>query len=304
MNTREEIDAFLRREARLIDARLRVLLGRERAMPPRLRRAMAHSLLGGGKRLRPVLLRWTYDALITGRAGRARLDRSSVLDVACAFEMIHTYSLIHDDLPAMDDDILRRGQPTCHVAFDEATAILAGDGLHALAFQVIAEQGEVARPVLGLLARAAGPAGMVGGQLEDLISEGRPVTARGVRRIHERKTAQLISAAMEAGAYLAGAPPRVCQRIREAGRWLGLAFQGADDLLDVTSTTGELGKSTGKDAAADKATWIRLEGLERARQRTARDGRRGSRLLAGALPPGPVRERLLGLGVLMVRRTS
>jgi geranylgeranyl pyrophosphate synthase len=201
------------------------------------------------------------------------LTRDEALQVAAAIEMLHTYSLIHDDLPAMDDDVLRRGRPTCHVAFDEATAILAGDALQAL-----------------------------GGQQEDLDAERRPVTAAAVRSIHAKKSAALIAASLTAGALAAGAGQRFCARIYAAGVDIGLAFQGVDDLLDVTANRDKLGKSPGKDAVAGKATWLRVEGLERARERTERYGRSGQRRLAAALPAGEATERLLALVALMWRR--
>jgi geranylgeranyl pyrophosphate synthase len=304
MSTTPEVAIALRAEAQAIDAQLRCLLQGEKTMPKGLRQAMAHSLFSGGKRLRPILVLWTYDAIAEARPKRTRASRQQALIAGCAFEIIHTYSLIHDDLPAMDDDVLRRGRPTCHVAFGEATAILAGDGLHALAFRILAQLPAQACPVIALLASAAGPGGMVGGQLEDLTSEGRPIKASTVLRIHERKTARLISAAMEVGAWLGGSGSVLCRRIRESARWLGLAFQAADDLLDVTGTAAQLGKTAGKDAAAGKATWVRLEGLEGARRRTERYGRHGCRLLARSLPASPQRDRLLALGRLMWQRSS
>jgi geranylgeranyl pyrophosphate synthase len=207
--------------------------------------------------------------------------------------MIHTYSLIHDDLPAMDDDVLRRGRPTCHVAFDEATAILAGDGLHALAFGLLAGTGSAASYLGDLVATAVGPSGMVGGQNEDLAAEGQPVSAAKVRRIHRDKTAKLLAASLAAGAWLAGEGPRNLERIQVAGISIGLAFQGADDLLDLTSSAEMLGKSVGKDLAAGKATWVRVEGMVKAQQRTARYGRQGLRSLRACLPTNQHTDRLL-----------
>jgi geranylgeranyl pyrophosphate synthase len=263
---------------------------------------MAHSLFASGKRLRPILLLWTYEAL-RGAGGRpARASRPQALEAACALEMLHTYSLIHDDLPAMDDDVLRRGRPTCHVAFDEATAILAGDGLQALAFTVLGRCLIPAGPLVEMIGTAVGPAGMVGGQQRDLLAEGRPVGAGGIRRIHLQKTACLIAVSLAAGAHLAGAGRARLAGLQAAGLALGLAFQGADDLLDVTGTTDQLGKTAGKDSAVEKATWVRLEGLAAARRRTARYGRRGERMLEESLPAGPARARLLQLAGRMWRR--
>jgi farnesyl diphosphate synthase len=210
--------------------------------------------------------------------------------------------LIHDDLPAMDDDVLRRGRPTCHVAFNEATAILAGDGLQALAFLILGQLGENAPFLMQMVARAVGPTGMVGGQQEDLEAEGQPVTAASVTRIHERKTARMVATSIGAGAWLAGVRPQVLARLQEGGKWLGLAFQGADDLLDVTGNAARLGKTAGKDQAAQKATWIRLEGVARARQRTDRYGKRALRLLASCLPSGPLTGRVMTLAEIMWQR--
>ncbi len=296
-----ELRRQLQREARAVERALTRCLKAEPGVPPRLRRAMAHSLLGGGKRLRPVLLLWAYDAVAAKR--RPVVGRDAALVAAAGIEMLHTYSLIHDDLPAMDDDVLRRGRPTCHVVFGEATAILAGDALQARGFGLLAEGGgPAAGRLVARLAAAVGPAGMVGGQQCDLEAEGRPVTAASVRRIHLGKTARLLAAALAAGADLGGATPRTVAAVEAAGLELGLAFQGADDLLDVTGTAAELGKTAGKDAAAGKATWVRVEGLEAARRRTLRLGEQGLADLGAALPAGPGRERLMALGAMMWRR--
>ncbi len=297
-----EIGRQLASERKVVDQTLRRLLQGEKDVPARLKAAMRHSLLGGGKRLRPVLLLWTFDAL-QGIGRGTVAGRDSALVAACALECLHTYSLIHDDLPAMDDDDLRRGRPTCHVAFDEATAILAGDALQALAFQWLAQAGGGdCAALVGLVAAAVGPAGMVGGQQDDLDAEGTQATTRHVSRIHLRKTARLLAASLEAGALLAGAGTRQRQEIHRAGVDLGLAFQGADDLLDVTGDAVVLGKNPGKDAAQGKATWIRTEGWERASLRTGRHGQAGMKRLAAVLPAGPAADRLLGLAGFMWRR--
>lgn len=285
-------------ERRGVDKRLKSLLRGARGVPARLMSAMGHSLFGGGKRLRPILLLWAYDALRTRRA----VDRDAVLDAACALEMIHTYSLIHDDLPAMDDDVLRRGRPTCHVAFDEATAILAGDGLLTLAFEILAGVPRHGAALVSDVAAAAGPAGMVGGQQLDLDAEGAEANAALIRRIHRDKTARLIAAPLAVGARLAGAEAARRDLITRAGLELGLAFQTADDLLDVEGDVARLGKSPGKDAAAGKATWVGLEGVDAAKRRARRHGRRGSSLLSEALPRrtggrrGEAAARLVALG--------
>jgi geranylgeranyl pyrophosphate synthase len=291
----DTLNLDLARERTRIEKRLKVILARQQGIPRRLRSAMHHSLFGGGKRLRPILLLWTYDTFRAAGKREPRAGRPVALNTACALEMIHTYSLIHDDLPAMDDDVLRRGRPTCHVAFDEATAILAGDGLHALAFGLLASNGRSA-PYLGdLVAAAVGPAGMVGGQHEDLAAEGQTVSTRKVRQIHRDKTAKLLAASLAAGAWLAGEGTRNLQRIQAAGINIGLAFQGADDLLDLTSSAEVLGKSVGKDMAAGKATFIRIEGVDKAKLRTARYGRQGLTQLRDCLPANRQADRLLCL---------
>ena len=297
-----DLQRELAAERRLVERELRRLLKNERGVPPRLRAAMGHSLLAGGKRLRPILLLWTWDAVAAGRR-RVPIGRDQALVAACALEMLHTYSLIHDDLPAMDDDDLRRGRPTCHVAFDEATAILAGDGLQALAFALLARSGgRMAGPLVELVADAVGPAGMVGGQQYDLDAEGVPVDAAMVRRIHTGKTARLLMASVGAGALLAGAPAVTRLGLETAARDLGLAFQGADDVLDITATAAELGKTAGKDAATGKATWVRVEGLAKASARAQALGRRGTGRLAETLPAGAAKERLLALAWLLWNR--
>jgi len=289
-------------ERKDVELHLRRLLNGERGIPRRLKAAMRHSLLGGGKRLRPILALWTWDAL-AARGRPSAGNRGVVMEAACALEMLHTYSLVHDDLPAMDDDVLRRGRPTCHVAFDEATAILAGDGLQALAFCVLARAGGAqAGRLVDMVGRAVGPAGMVGGQQNDLDAEGTAVSSGTVRLIHRDKTARLVAASLSCGALLAGSAPSVMARVEKAGMDLGLAFQGADDILDGTATASQLGKSAGKDAATGKATWVRVEGLPAARQRMVRHGSRGVRLLEGALPGGPEAERLVSLAGLMWNR--
>jgi len=292
----------MKQERRVVEKHLRNLLNGEKGVPVRLKAAMKHSLMGGGKRLRPLLLLWTYDALTGGRK-RPLVPRHRAIEAACAVEMLHTYSLIHDDLPAMDDDVLRRGRPTCHVAFDEATAILAGDGLQALAFTLLARcGGQGAGDLVRILGQAVGPAGMVGGQQLDLDAEGREVDARLVRRIHLGKTAALLAACLEAGALLAGTTKEKRDILRGAGLNLGLAFQGADDVLDVTATSAQLGKSPGKDEATGKATWVRIEGLENARRRVQGLARKGLAELEAELPAGESAARLLALGHLMGNR--
>ena len=299
-----ELKRELTAERRRIEKSLRRLLNCEKGVPPRLNQAMKHSLLAGGKRLRPILLLWTWDAVAAGRR-TTPVDREAALMAACGLEMLHTYSLIHDDLPAMDDDDLRRGRPTCHVAFDEPTAILAGDALQARAFSLLAGSGgRLAGSLVGLVADAVGPAGMVGGQQYDLEAEGTAVSAAVVNKIHTGKTARLLMASVGAGALLAGASEKMRLALEAAGLDLGLAFQGADDILDVTATEARLGKTIGKDVAAGKATWVRVEGLAKASDRARRHGERGRDGLLAALPSGPDTERLVGLAEMLWQRES
>jgi len=255
------IDAkeFLASCRALIDAELDRLIPKESVEPERVHSAIRWSLFAGGKRFRPALL------LATGQTFGARTD--DLMRAACALEMIHTYSLIHDDLPSMDNDKLRRGRPTCHVKFDEANAILAGDALQALAFQTIAEDERLSPDLrvqlVAEIARAAGtPAGMVAGQAHDLDAESREVTNTELERIHHRKTGALIRAAARFGAIIAGAGARELEAVTEYATNLGLLFQITDDLLDVTATAEDLGKTPGKDARASKATYPALYGIE------------------------------------------
>ena len=230
----------------------------EIARPARLLAAMRHAALGGGKRLRPSLLVET--AALFGR------DGDGVLRAAAAVECLHCYSLVHDDLPAMDDDDLRRGRPTVHKAFDEATAILAGDALQTLAFDVLADPLTDDDPairatlVLGL-ARASGIGGMAGGQMLDLDAERVPPDEAGIRRLQAMKTGALIRFSCEAGAILGRADATALAAIRRYGEIIGLAFQLADDLLDATATTEAMGKATAKDAARGKGTLVALHGI-------------------------------------------
>ncbi|OLD28479.1 MAG: hypothetical protein AUJ04_01545 [Acidobacteria bacterium 13_1_40CM_3_55_6] len=243
----------------LIDSQLDLLIPKESDEPQRVHAAIRWSVFAGGKRFRPALL------LATGQTLGASTD--DLLRTACALEMIHTYSLIHDDLPSMDNDDLRRGRPTCHIKFGEATAILAGDALQALAFQTLAEDERLAPAVrvrlIAEVARAAGtPQGMVAGQALDLDAESRDVTKVELDRIHLRKTGALIRAAARCGAIIAGASENDLEAITEYATNLGLLFQITDDLLDVTATTEDLGKTPGKDARSRKATYPALHGME------------------------------------------
>ena len=261
----------------------------DRALPPEtgpaatLASAMRYAVLGGGKRIRPALAMASAIAV-----GGARRD---ALPAAAALEMIHTYSLIHDDLPCMDDDDLRRGQPTVHVRYGEAIAILAGDALHTLAFETIAGSEAPPEVRLGCVARlaaAAGPAGMVGGQVLDMEAETRTPDARGLEAIHRGKTGALISASLALGALAGGGSVRQADALAAFGRELGLVFQIVDDLLDEEQTSARLGKSAGKDRAAGKATYPAIHGLEGARAEASRRVELARKLLDGlGKEPGP-----------------
>ena len=266
-----DLDQYLADRRNLVEAQLARAL--DHKIPPPLGDAMRYAVLGEGKRLRPIL------TLAAAEAVSGSIEsRIAATDLGCAVEMIHAYSLVHDDLPAMDDDDLRRGQPTVHKKFDEATAILAGDALQALAFQIAATADALssmrrARAV-AILARAAGGEGMVGGQVIDLAAEGRwkpkvkPAgTVAALEQLAGSKTGALIAAAVELGALAGGAGPVVRRKLGEYGRAVGLAFQIADDLLDAEGSTAEVGKKTGKDVAKGKVTFPGLMGPRAARER-------------------------------------
>ncbi|MGQ0760560.1 MAG: polyprenyl synthetase family protein [Acidobacteriota bacterium] len=256
--TRTDATDFLASTRLLIDTELDQLIPKETDDPARLHSAIRWSVFAGGKRFRPALV------LAVGETFGAAKD--SLGRTACAFEMIHTYSLLHDDLPSMDDDDLRRGRPTCHIKFGEATAILAGDALQALAFQTIADDktlpAEIRVRVIAELSRAAGtPSGMVAGQARDLDAEAQTVDEVALEQIHLQKTGALICAAARCGAILAGANDDELNAVTAFGRNLGLLFQITDDLLDVTASASAMGKTPGKDARASKATYPAVHGL-------------------------------------------
>ncbi|MBI3931880.1 MAG: polyprenyl synthetase family protein [Acidobacteria bacterium] len=279
----------------------------DRALPPHgawpatIHRAVRYSLFAGGKRIRPILV------LAAGEAVGG--TRDDVLPLACAVEMIHTYSLIHDDLPAMDDDDLRRGKPTSHKVFGEALAILAGDALLTRAFHLMAEvppewNGDRVRRRLAaaaILGEACGTGGLIGGQVEDLESEGKAVAASALERLHRAKTGALLSACVRGGAVLGGAGGADLASLARYASAIGLAFQVVDDILDATEGAEQLGKTAGKDHAAQKATYVSVHGLDRARI-MARD------LLTEALdalaPLGSRTELLAGIARLIVERRA
>jgi farnesyl diphosphate synthase len=226
--------------------------------------AMRYAVLDGGKRLRPLLVLAASEAVRTP-------VHAATLRAACAVELIHAYSLVHDDLPCMDNDVLRRGKPTVHVKFGEADALLAGDALQALAFELLVPDESVVPAavqarLVRLLTRAAGSQGMAGGQAIDLASVGRPLNEAELREMHRLKTGALLQASVEMGAACAGELPAAAQAgLREYGAAIGLAFQVVDDILDVVADSETLGKTAGKDAAADKPTYVSLMGLDGAR---------------------------------------
>ena len=256
------LPAFFEEDRAAVDAALDRLMPAKSAIPSSIHTAMRYSVQAGGKRVRPIL------CLEAARIFSSEM--AAVLPVACALEFIHTYSLIHDDLPALDNDDLRRGKPTCHKKFGEAAAILAGDALLTLAFETLANAPiEPARRVaiLSDVAASAGTVnGMVGGQVADLEAEGRAVQPADLEYIHRSKTAALIRAAVVAGAIAGGAGVEDVSRLRRFGDTIGWAFQVIDDILDVEETSATLGKTAGKDAAQKKATYPALHGLEQSRK--------------------------------------
>lgn len=261
-----DLKAYLKEKIALVDAALNQYLPKEEERPQSLHKAMRYSIFAGGKRVRPVLL------LAACEAVGGAIDKA--LPAACAMEMIHTYSLIHDDLPAMDNDDFRRGRPTNHKVFGEAIAILAGDGLLTEAFRLMANPAFAAGvdpgvrvAVISEIATCAGSYGMVGGQVVDMESEGLPdMELPTVQYIHTHKTGALIKAAVVAGALLGGADEKQLAAIRRYGEAAGLAFQIADDVLDIEGTTAEIGKNAGSDEARGKATYPAVMGLAAAKQ--------------------------------------
>ena len=254
-----DLEKFFAAASETVDAKLDELIPAAETEPKKLHAAMRWSALAGGKRFRPAL---TFAVGKTFGAAEENL-----LSAAAAIEMIHTYSLIHDDLPAMDDDDLRRGRETCHVKFGEAAAILAGDQLQTLAFQSIAEDekltGKIRVKLIAELARSA--ARMVDGQQLDLEAEGKSISFAELETIHQNKTGAMICAAARAGAIIAGAGDEELNSVTIYAEKLGLLFQITDDLLDATQTTEVLGKTAGKDERAEKATYVSLYGLDKAR---------------------------------------
>ena len=262
---------YIRAQCRRVDEALDRVLPAPPACPAVISEAMRYSVFAGGKRFRPVLVLAAAEAIAAHPALQQPPDQANGLDdavrlalpAACAVEMIHTYSLIHDDLPAMDNDDLRRGRPTLHKVHGEAMAILAGDALLTMAFDMLAETKDIR--VIQDVARAAGAAGMVGGQVFDITSEQREISLDELRRLHECKTGALICVSVRSGAMLAGAREDQLEALTQFGRQLGLAFQITDDILDVVGNEATLGKPIGSDTAKHKSTYPALLGLDRAR---------------------------------------
>jgi geranylgeranyl diphosphate synthase type II len=260
------LKTYLLTRQKLIDRTLDRYLPKANRKPATLHRAMRYSLFAGGKRLRPIL------CLAAAEACRGKID--DALPLACALECIHTYSLVHDDLPCMDNDDFRRGRPTCHKAFGEGIAVLAGDALLTIAFEFVSRAKSTPRydtsTLLRELAVAAGSQKLIAGQVADLEAEGKNVNRRELQFIHENKTAAILSSSARLGAMSANAEARRLSAITRFGQRLGLAFQIIDDILDVTQTSEVLGKSAGKDAAAHKATYPAVIGLEKSRAEAKR----------------------------------
>jgi geranylgeranyl diphosphate synthase type II len=290
--------AAMRRE---VDTALDRALPNESAWPATIHRAVRYSLFAGGKRIRPVLV------LASGESVGS--VREELMPLACAVEMIHTYSLIHDDLPAMDDDDLRRGKPTSHKVFGEAVAILTGDALLTRAFHLLAEVEEgcddarVRRRLraAAVLGEACGTSGLIGGQVMDLESEGQPIDAAALERLHRAKTGALLSACVRGGAILGGASREDLECLSRYAAAIGLAFQVVDDVLDATEDAEHLGKTAGKDEAAGKATCVSVHGLERARALAAS---LREEALVSVEPLGPRGELLAAIARLVVDRHS
>jgi geranylgeranyl diphosphate synthase type II len=291
-----DLGAYLAERRALVDQALDRILPPEDTEPTSIHRAMRYSVMGGGKRLRPVLVIAGAEAVGGAAAG--------VMPTACALELIHTYSLIHDDLPAMDDDDYRRGRLTSHKMFGEAIAILTGDALVTMAFELMARNPgdpRVICEVIAEVAAAAGTHGMVGGQVVDIESEGKTVSAEALDFIHTRKTAALIRVALCAGARLAGASSAAVAAISAAGEKLGLAFQIVDDILDVEGSLAELGKTAGSDERKKKVTYPAHYGIEASRKR-AHELREQAKLALA--PLGAAAQPIRALADFIVARKS
>lgn len=293
----DKLQNLLAEKAAIVNDRLEQAIRSRADIQETIAQAMEYTLLAGGKKLRPALTLLSAE-LITGKIN------ADATTAAAAVEMVHTYSLVHDDLPAMDDDDLRRGRPTCHKKFDEATAILAGDGLLTLAFEILADEisdAKIAANLISTLAKAAGPAGMIAGQADDLKAERTEATEELVGKIHLNKTAKMFAAATSMGAIAAKANPEETKTLEEFGLWLGLSFQIADDILDITATSDQLGKTAGKDEIAGKATYPAVFGIEKSKQLLETITDEAIELLK---PFGNKAETLIDLTTTLTKRTK
>ena len=295
--TDASFDSQLSQKAKLVNNTLQRLLTQQTGIDSDLKKAIEYTLQGKGKRIRAALLLWCCEVV----SGKINHDAEIA---AAAIEMVHTYSLVHDDLPAMDDDDLRRGRPTCHKAFDEATAILTGDALLTLAFEVLANQ--VAEPAVAVklisqLAEAAGPAGFFAGLGAELKAENGRGTRELLEYIHTNKTAKMFRCAAAMGAICGQATEQELRRLCEYGLKIGLAFQIADDILDVSASTDHLGKTAGKDARAAKCTYPSVLGLEKSRQLQQKLTNEAVKLLE---PFGGRAQALQNLATALLQRTK
>ncbi|MBN1594714.1 polyprenyl synthetase family protein [candidate division FCPU426 bacterium] len=295
-----QVSAYLEAKRKLVDAALEEALPRKDYFPAKLHSAIRHSVFSGGKRLRPVLLLAAAEAC----GGK----KSNIMPAACALECIHTYSLLHDDLPAMDDDAWRRGQPTCHKVFGEAAAILAGDALLTFAFELMSKCAAPAKgtpaaaavlDAIRVLAQSAGMAGMVGGQMADVDAEGQDVNIPMLQYIHTHKTGRIIQGALRIGGILAGATSEQLKALSLYGEAAGLAFQIADDILNIVGKMPQLGKEVGTDAALGKATYPAVYGLEESKKQALSLTEKAVRALK---PFGKKAEPLQALAYYIVER--
>jgi len=292
-----DFDTQLRKKAQFVNYILQKLLTEQTGVSDDLREALMYTLTGPGKRIRSMLVLWCCE-LVSGRlSGNAEI-------AAAAIEMVHTYSLVHDDLPAMDDDDIRRGRPTCHKTFDDATAILAGDALLTLAFEILAkqiDQQNVAIRLIRELADAAGAAGMISGQLADLKAESSKGDEQLLEYIHTNKTAKMFRCAAAMGAICGGAKKKEFNCLCDYGLKLGLGFQIADDILDVCASSEQLGKTGGKDAKVGKVTYPAVLGLEKSRQLAQNQA---DEAVAALKPFGKEADTLRKLAMSLLKRTS